>query len=332
MRPYVHDEENPHNYAAWWDIPALPKFNIKNQGVRDYLLAVAKHWIDFGADGWRLDVPEEIDDVPFWQDFRHVVKEANPDAYIVGEIWHEAEDWLQGDRFDAVMNYVFNRAALGYFGRETLRTDYEPGGFALSKLSTTQFAHMVERMLTLYDWEVVTAQLNLMDSHDTARTLWTVGGDKRALRLCTLFQMTMPGAPCIYYGDEVGMIGANDPDCRGAFPWHEESEWDLELLDFHRRAIRMRHRYPSLRTGKFEILYAAGGLFVFQRQLGNEYAVVAFNINDSAAVVDLPLKNHALEGRTFTGVWNQGDHTVADGRLAGLKVPMRDALVLVSRA
>ncbi len=333
LRPYVHDQDNPHNYAAWWDIPALPKFNINNQGVRDYLLDVAKHWIEFGADGWRLDVPEEIDDVPFWQDFRLVVKEANPDAYIVGEIWHEAEEWLQGDRFDAVMNYVFNRAALGFFGRETLRTDYEPGGFALSKLSTTQFAHMVERMVTLHEWEVVTAQLNLMDSHDTARTLWTVGGDNSALRLSTLFQMTMPGAPCIYYGDEIGMTGANDPDCRGAFPWQDENEWDTDLLEFHRRAIRMRHEHPSLRTGGFEIVYAAGGIFAFHRQLGHEHAIVAFNINGSEAVADLLLDQltdaDRLAGCTFTGIWNQGRHTITGKRLEGLHIPPRDALVLV---
>jgi neopullulanase len=171
-----------------------------------------------------------------------------------------------------------------------------------------------------------------MDSHDTARTLWTVAGDKSALRLCTLFQMTMPGAPCVYYGDEIGMIGANDPDCRGAFPWHEENEWDVALLDFHRRAIRLRRDHPSLRTGTFEILYAAGGLFVFQRQLGNECAIVAFNVNNSVAVVDLLLNKQSLESRTFSAVWNQGAHTVTEGKLAGLEVPMRDALVLVSRA
>ena len=200
---------------------------------------VAKHWIDFGADGWRLDVPEEIDDVPFWQAFRRVVKQANPDAYIVGEIWHEAQEWLQGDRFDAVMNYVFNRAALGFFGRETLRTDYEPGGFALVKLSTTQFSQTVDRMLTVYDWDVVQAQLNLMDSHDTARTLWTVDGDESALRLSTLFQMTMPGAPCIYYGDEIGMSGGHDPDCRGAFPWQDEDALE-------RRSARLSQaRHPD---------------------------------------------------------------------------------------
>ena len=331
LRPYIHDAENPHNYAAWWNIPALPKFNINNPGVRDYLLAVAKYWIDFGADGWRLDVPEEIDDAPFWQAFRRVVKQANPDAYIVGEIWHEAQEWLQGDRFDAVMNYVFNRAALGYFGRETLRTDYEPGGFALTKLSTTQFSHTVDRMLAVYDWDVVLAQLNLMDSHDTARTLWTVDGDERALRLSTLFQMTMPGAPCIYYGDEIGMSGGHDPDCRGAFPWQDEDAWNVDLLDFHQRAIQMRRSHPSLRIGSFATVYAAGGIYAFHRQSSDEDAIVVFNINKAPASIDLSLASSALDGRTFSGVWNGGRHEVTGDRLTGLKAPSRDALVLISQ-
>jgi neopullulanase len=211
LRPYPKDSTEKINYAAWWGIPALPKFNIANPGVRDYLLEVARYWIDFGVDGWRLDVPEEIKDEAFWQDFRRVVKAANPDAYIVGEIWHVAQDWLRGDKFDAVMNYIFSRAALGFFAAETLRIDYHPGGFHLAPLTAPAFAKTVEQMLALYPWPVIQSQLNLMDSHDTARTLWTVNEDKSALQLCTLFQMTMPGAPCIYYGDEIGLTGATDP-------------------------------------------------------------------------------------------------------------------------
>ena len=214
LRPYDHDAKRPANYDAWWDIPALPKFNIKNEGVRRYLLDVARYWIDFGIDGWRLDVPEEIDDVAFWRAFRKTVKEGNPEAYIVGEIWHEAKDWLKGDRFDAVMNYVFSRLALGFFGGKTLNTEYKPGGYTLVELDGRDMAAGVHHMYSLYSWEVAQSQLNLLDSHDTARTLWTVGGDESALRLCTLFQMTMPGAPCIYYGDEIGMTGATDPFSR----------------------------------------------------------------------------------------------------------------------
>ena len=330
LRPYNHSEEEPHNYAAWWDMPALPKFNVQNPGVRDYLLGVAQYWIDFGVDGWRLDVPEEIDDVPFWQDFRRVVKAANPEAYIVGEIWHEATDWLQGDRFDAVMNYVFNRMAFGYFGAETLRTDYKPGGYELKKLDDAEFTAAVDEMLALHEWEITLSQLNLLDSHDTARTLWIVGDDESALRLATLFQMTMPGAPCVYYGDEVGLTGGNDPDCRAAFPW-DEADWNAPLFDFHRRVIALRHAHPALRTGTYAALHAQDGLFAFHRHLAGEDVLVIFNTTLKAATVDLAVEGALLNGTTFNAAWGDGACQITAGQTGPLAIPPRDALVLVSR-
>ncbi len=329
LNPYPDENERP-NYAAWWDLPALPKFNIKNPGVRDHLLEVARHWIEFGADGWRLDVPEEIHDVAFWQEFRRVVKEANPDAYITGEIWHTAPEWLQGDRFDAVMNYVLSRAVLGFFGRETLRTDYRPGGYELRPLNAQEFMAQLTQMLGAYPWEANLAQLNLLDSHDTARVLWMVQGDESALRLAVLCLMTMPGAPCIYYGDEIGMTGASDPDCRAAFPW-DESQWNLELLDFYRRATALRHAHPVLRTGGFHSLHAEGDICAYGRALDGEKAVVVLNAGTSPARVDVSVAGLAPDRMAFTGVWNQGEQVVQEQTLRGLYVPARDALVLVSR-
>jgi neopullulanase len=329
LRPYVHDAEHPHNYEAWWGIPALPKFNIANPGVRDYLLHVAQYWIEFGVDGWRLDVPEEIDDQAFWRDFRRVVKQSNPDAYLVGEIWGEATDWLQGDRFDGVMNYVFNRAALGFFGADTLRTDYKPGGYSLQPHDAAGFDQQIRTMHDLYSWDVTLTQLNLMDSHDTARTLWTVGGDESALRLCTLFQMTMPGAPCIYYGDEIGMNGPDDPGCRGAFPWEDEEEQDRELFDYFRRAIALRRRLPALRTGSFVTLYVHEKVYAFARHLGDEHVLVVFNAGSAPATIDLTLDRSDQDGRWYEGVWQNGRYRADNGRLTGITVPARDAAVLV---
>lgn len=118
LRPYASDALHPPNYACWWGLPALPKFNLRNPGVREYLLEVARYWMAFGADGWRLDVPSEIEDDRFWRQWRQVVKTANPEAYLCGEIWQPAQRWLQGDQFDAVMNYPFSRAALSFFGAQ----------------------------------------------------------------------------------------------------------------------------------------------------------------------------------------------------------------------
>jgi neopullulanase len=328
LRPYEHDKDHPHNYAAWWDIPALPKFNVSNPGVRQYLLDVSRYWIDFGADGWRLDVPEEIDDPDFWRTFRKVVKQINADAYITGEIWRPAEAWLKGDMFDSVMNYIFSRATLGFFAAKTLRTDYRPGGFELTTMSAEKFARTINDMLALYDWEINLAQLNLMDSHDTARTLWMVRGDESALRLCVLFQMTMPGAPCIYYGDEIGMTGSHDPGSRGAFPWHEKQTWDENLLDFHRRAIAMRHRHPALRIGAFEVLRAKNHIYAFGRALDDEQMIVVFNVSTKATTIDLPLTDMTGKDGQFQAVWGEGHFTAENGKLIDVKIPKRSVLVL----
>ncbi|MEL7672767.1 MAG: glycoside hydrolase family 13 protein, partial [Chloroflexota bacterium] len=112
----AYDEDHEPNYAAWWNLHALPKFNTDNPQVREFLWNVGEYWVRFGIDGWRLDVPYEIDDDAFWQEFRQRVKGANPDTYIVGEIWRESQRWLQGDQFDAVMNYIFTRATTAFFG------------------------------------------------------------------------------------------------------------------------------------------------------------------------------------------------------------------------
>lgn len=355
LRPYDPDGR-PSNYEAWWGIPALPKFNFDNEGVREYFLEVARYWIEFGIDGWRLDVPEEISHPTFWQDFRTVVKAANPDAYIVGEIWHEAEDWLQGDRFDAVMNYVFNRAAFGLFGKETLRTNYDPGGFELQPLTVQQFARRIEHMVTLHDWEIVQAQLNLLDSHDTARVPWIVQGDESAQRLCILFQMTMPGTPCIYYGDEVGLDGANDPHCREAFPWHDEASWDRELLQFYRDVIRLRQAHPVLRRGDYVTLHASEHVYGFGRCLGGERAIVLFNVaaeavtlclgaaapidvDPEASTPEFDAAGFLEEGAAYRVAWpapdaaeNARTYTVQSGTLEELVLPGRSALVLLHGA
>lgn len=328
LYPYPPDEHTPPNYAAWWGLPALPKLNVANPGVRDYLLDVAAYWIDFGADGWRLDVPEEIADADFWRDFRRVVRQANPDAYLVGEIWHDAIEWLRGDRFDAVMNYVFSRAALGFFGAESLRTDYRPGGYILEPLDAAQFAAAIDHNLSIYQPEIVLAQLNLMDSHDTARALWIVDGDLSALRLCVLFQMTMPGAPCVYYGDELGMTGATDPYCRAAFPWHDERQWNHELLQFYRRAIGLRRNHPALQAGSHETVYAADGVYGFVRRAEGETLLVLYNTNQQPVQVTVPSAGWLADGVRCHAVWGSGEVVSQHGQLPAITVPAREAVVL----
>jgi cyclomaltodextrinase len=316
-------------YRAWWDLPALPKLNTDTEAVRRFIFDVARYWIEFGIDGWRLDVPGEIDDDEFWREFRRVVKVANTDAYIVGELWGDSCRWLQGDQFDAVMNYIFNRACLGFFGGDRLDTTQHPGGYTLQPQSATQFADAVDDLLALYDWEVTLVQLNLLGSHDMPRFLTLVQQDKPAMKLATLFQMTFPGAPCIYYGDEIGMEGAHDPDCRRAFPW-DEACWDYDLLSFFRRATRLRHEHPALRRGRYIRLHADDqhNVCAFARQGESETLVVVLNNGPTSYDLNMPLPNLFADGTILHDLWAGGQAQVAAGRITGATLPPHSGAVL----
>ncbi len=316
-------------YRAWYQLPALPKLNTDTEAVRQFIFDVARHWVDLGIDGWRLDVPHEIDDDAFWREFRRVVKEANPEAYIVGEIWTDANRWLQGDQFDAVMNYIFNRACLGFFGGDKLDVSRRPGGYKLERMKATEFAKKIDDLLELYNWQVTLVQLNLLSSHDMPRFLTLVDQDKEALKLATLFQMTFPGAPSIYYGDEIGMKGESDPDCRRAFPWDEE-RWDHELLEVFRRAVALRREHPALRRGRYQCLLADDerNIYAFVRDGAEQTLVVVLNNSRSPYRLDLDIDGWFANGQSLRDVWAGGEARVIDGRVVGATLPPRSGAVL----
>ncbi len=316
LHPY--DSGKPPNYRSWWSDRELPEFNTDTPAVREFLWGVAQRWIEFGIDGWRLDVPEEIDDEAFWREFRRRVKGANPEAYLVGEIWHEAQRWLQGDQFDAVMNYPLIRACLAFMGGSKLDTSFRPGGFRLQPAGASAFAAQIDRSLEWYPWEITLAQLNLLGSHDTPRFLTLVGGETDRLKLATLFQMTFPGAPCIYYGDEIGMQGGNEPACRGGFPW-DESRWDLDLREYVKRCIRLRHDHPALRRGKYARSYSQQGVYAFLRQLDGNLLLVVLNGAEEARVVNLPAAG-VDDGTAMEDVWSGERFAVAGGRLRDVRL------------
>jgi cyclomaltodextrinase / maltogenic alpha-amylase / neopullulanase len=254
-------------YRAWWGLPALPKLNTDNPEVREHLLGAAEHWLRFGADGWRLDVPAEIRDEAFWQEFRRRCRAENPEAYLVGEIWHEAPEWLAGDRFDALMNYPLAQAILGFTAQGHLDAEAVAAQHEYRTRTRVRdgvaFGAELERLMNVYERPVTEVQLNLLDSHDSPRFRTMAGGDHAAYRLAVLLQATLPGAPCVYYGDEVGVEGHHDPDCRRGFPW-DEARWDVDSLAWTRAVLALRHELPSLRRGGFRVAGAndAGLAFV----------------------------------------------------------------------
>lgn len=312
------------NYNAWWDLPALPKFNTDTPAVREYIWGVAEHWIRFGTDGWRLDVPQEIDDDDFWREFRRRVKNANPEAYIVGEIWDPAMRWLQGDQFDAVMNYLFSRAAIGFFGAKTLG-GLNHGPYPIKPLDARQCAAAIEETLSLYDWQIVQTQLNLLGSHDTPRTLSMVGEDETALILATLCQMTLPGAPCVYYGDELGLTGGYEPGCRNTIPWEQVDALKGDLWRATREAIALRKAHPVLRRGSYATVLAEGDLLAYRRELDGTQALVIFNTGRQPTPVALPFQARDVQ----VAYGRPSDLVVADGQ-ARCTVPARGGVVLVS--
>jgi cyclomaltodextrinase len=314
-------------YRAWWDLPALPKLNTDDPNVREHLWSAAEHWVRFGIDGWRLDVPAEIDDPSFWQEFRRRVRAANPEAYTVGEIWHLAPDWLAGDRFDALMNYPLAEAVLSFVGapvldREVIARHHEYGPNVRPDDGPT-FARRLAAVLSAYPEEVTAVQLNLLDSHDSPRIHTIVSGDRAAYRLAVLLQATLPGAPCVYYGDEIGLEGGNDPDCRRSFP--SEAAWDRDLLGFVSAAFALRAAEPALRRGSWRIAGAAGDAAAIERSHDGSALVVGLNAGGSAArlVVDVPGGGgRRLEPIPLPG-WSPAPAVVgADGR-AELDLPAR---------
>ena len=264
-------------YTGWWNHKSLPKLNTSNPQVRAYVMQVARYWIDQGADGWRLDVPNEIDDDSFWAEFRATVKAANPEAYILGEIWDGDPRWVGKRHFDGLMNYPLREALLG-----VLTGKVNVGGFAdrLETLLHKQYAR-----------EHVYAMYNPLGSHDTERVLTMLNGDQAKLKLAWLIQMALPGAPAVYYGDEIGLEGGKDPECRKAFPWDTLEQKD-ELHRYLRSLIHWRKRLPMLRRGSYGRVLVEDGrsCMAFVRALGEQRLVVVFNASATRRQVRLNAK------------------------------------------
>jgi neopullulanase len=314
-------------YRGWWNLPALPKLNTNTPAVRKFLFEVAEYWIKFGIDGWRLDVPADIDDDSFWQEFRFRVRKANPQAYIVGEIWHEAQRWLQGDQFDAVMNYEVTKPSLAFFPGPhlDLRVLHQQSNYhgIQHVIDAHEFANRIDHNLQLYKPEITGAQFNLLDSHDTPRFLSCAGGDKDSLKLAWLFLFAYPGAPCIYYGDEVGVDGEHDPGCRKAFPW-EAGKRAHHLSAYVKELIALRRQNPALRRGDFKRLWSANGTYVFSRSLDGDTFVVALNTSETPQPAEV---NHEIRNSPKAVFGEASEVSVRDGRLKFI-VPARSGVVL----
>lgn len=285
IAPY--DGDKPANYGCWVGNRALPELNHANPAVREYIMRVAEYWIRCGIDGWRLDVPFCIQEEGFWEEFRSRIKAINSEAYLVGEVWSNTRPWLDGTRFDGVMNYLFTGPTIAFVAgdrvdpKQVEDRDYEP----YPGIDALTYAEKIQLLLHAHPWEIQLTQLNLLASHDTARLLTMTDGDVKSVKLATLLLLTYPGAPSIYYGDEVGLPGGLDPDSRRGFP--AEADWHPEILHCHRQLIALRHARMSLRVGEYRFLGEDHKTYVFARIYEGDVLIIAVNAADTYGKIDL---------------------------------------------
>lgn len=263
-------------YDVFAFTPHMPKLNTANPEVQAYLLHIARYWIEeFDIDAWRLDVANEVDH-GFWKKFRQVCDEAKEDFYILGEIWHSSQSWLQGDEFHAVMNYAYTDAIMGYFVK---------GEIPMEKMVSE-----INGQLMLYRDQVNQIQFNVLDSHDTPRLLTEAKGDKDLMKQVVAFTYLQPGVPCIYYGDEYSMTGEMDPDCRKCMVWDPE-EQDQDMFDFFQNMVALRKEWqPILSEGRMDWQKADedSGMVVLARESADGKILGIFNTGTVTQEIPVP--------------------------------------------
>ena len=323
------------DYAKFGGLDSLPKLNHSNPAVRDFIASVTAHWMNSGADGWRLDAAQEIDH-RWWADLRTSVKVV-PDAPLVGEVTAgpvDASPYLLGTEFDGVMNYRFRQAALG-FARTTNWTD---SSGTVRALSGGETAHALQAVLADYPRQAAAASFNLIDSHDTNRALFVLDEPPvipaQRLRLAAFLQFTMVGAPMIYYGDEVainapGKNGFGDPYNRAPYPWSDAGGTaDIETQIYYSQLAAIRHRLPALRTGSFVALFSNPSVIAFARVAPPEKPVViVVNKSSDDPRVTIPLKGLYGSG-TLEDQQTGNKFQVAGGKVS-VTATARRGLILV---
>ena len=257
------------SYACFAYEPKMPKLNTSNHEVRDYFMEVCAHWIrEYHVDGWRLDVANEVDR-EFWRTFKRTARSIDQDSVMIGEVWENAESWLRGDMFDSAMNYDFRRYCRDFF--------------ALGAIDAAQFSARITQMLYRYPTGIVQGQLDLLDSHDVSRFLSLCGGNIRRLHLAEVFLFTTPGAPCVFYGDELGVSGVMEPDYRSAMPWDAPPD---DQRDFFRSLCTLRREADVLALGNYRTILARRQLYIFRRELDSRIVTVALNAGDQTVDLD----------------------------------------------
>lgn len=336
-----------YNYDGWWGYDSMPVIKSTNGSEfqtgdwadeiigNDEKTSVTQYWLEKGSDGWRLDVANEVSDET-WQEFRQSVKALDDDYVIIGEIWDDATKYLLGDMYDSVMNYVFRDAVLAY----------AKGGASADTMNT------LEKLRERYPEEAFYAMMNLVGSHDTTRVLSYLNGTnddrkqtdvanafptyentsdlaKKQQYLVAFMQFTYAGAPTIYYGDEIGMVGADDPDDRRAFEWGKGNK---ELVTWYATLANIRSKYSALRTGTVEPFSTnSDSILSYVRSDNKNTMIVLANNKNEEQSVTIDLAEINVTGTAFTDLISSESYKAADGKLV-VTVPALSGAILTTNA
>ena len=324
---------------GWKGHASLPVLDFAVPAVADAIYAapgaVLRHWLrePYLIDGWRLDVIHMLGEGPgAHRNARHVramrraVREENPQAYVLGEHFSEATRWLQGDQEDGAMNYFgFTQPVRAWLA------GLELGGVR-ARLSTAQFDAALRRAVATIPYANQLAQLNMLDSHDTPRLLTELGGDSALMKLAATLLFTRPGVPCIYYGDETGLQGGPDPDCRRCFSW-ERQQWDHGLFDHYRTLAALRRQRAEWAHGATLPLAHGDDWIAYARVVAGAATLVVVNRGPAVELIlrITPVPLHAASWRTLGGETLTGEGGAGGrGLRLRLQLPAQDSVVLIS--
>ncbi len=320
--------ERPDTYEAWLGVRSLPKLNYRSLRLREEMYAgedsVARYWLKppFRIDGWRIDVAnmlarqgESQFEHKIGRGLRRAIKSLSAQTYLVGENFFDGSQQLQGDELDATMNYRgFTVPLQQWLVGVDVSLVWRPGMQEPDMLPTAGLAEQWRAFIAAIPWQIASQQFNLLGSHDTQRIQTVVGEDETLARIAAALLFTFPGTPSVYYGDEIGMSGGSDPDCRRCMIW-DEREWNTERMAFYQQCIRLRRSSPALREGGFQILYAESETLAFMREApGERLIVIARRTPDSLKA--LPVRHGGLpDGLVLQEVFSGAETVVAQGML-----------------
>ena len=330
-------------YDGWFGFDSIPVLNKSNPAVQQYFItgsdSVSKHWLNAGAEGWRLDVMGDSSfPSGYWESFRQTVKATDPNALIIGELWQKDSTllrFLRGDRADTTMSYRTRDAIIGLLAPG----NFDSKGFGDSghPIAPSQFLARLQSIREDYPDAAYYSLMNLLDSHDTERLLWTltpgtpttankeqnaanVAAGKQRLQLASLIQFALPGAPTVYYGDEVGVTGADDPDDRRTYPWADlGGSPDTSLFGHYQTLAGLRKQNPALTDGDFRALLAddAGDTVAFGRRTGAQAAIVAINRSNQARTLSIPVGGYLPDGTALSRIYGVGNSSGGSVAVSG---------------